>query len=214
MFSNILNRLKRAASPDSREDSRIVVVSGLPRSGTSMMMKMLQAGGLEPLTDNIREADRDNPKGYFEFERVKKLDKGDTDWLAEANGKVVKVISALLRSLPEGHRYQVVFMRRNMAEILASQKRMLENRGEATDSIEDEEMERVFARHLPTVEKWLENQAHVEVLYIDYNKMLEDPVPELARLCRFLGRDLDVSAMADVVDPALYRNRSEYMAGS
>ncbi len=103
----------------------ITVVSGLPRSGTSMMMKMIEAGGIPPLTDNIRTADKDNPKGYYEFERVKKLDKGDTDWVSDAAGKSIKVISALLKHLPPNYEYRIVFVRRNMPEILASQRKML-----------------------------------------------------------------------------------------
>ena len=111
-------------------EQTITIVSGLPRSGTSMMMKMLEAGGIPPLTDEIRTADTDNPKGYYEFERVKKMDKGDTAWLENAQGKSVKVISALLKHLPSDYRYRVIFMRRDMSEILASQKKMLDHRGE------------------------------------------------------------------------------------
>jgi hypothetical protein len=109
---------------------RIVVVSGLPRSGTSMMMKMLEAGGIPVLTDYEREADEDNPKGYFEFERVKNLKDGDDAWLPQAKGKVVKVIAALLTDLPSSYEYEVIFMRRAMPEILASQRQMLIRRGE------------------------------------------------------------------------------------
>ncbi|NJN53987.1 MAG: sulfotransferase [Anaerolineae bacterium] len=112
-----------------KTDQPVIIVSGLPRSGTSMMMKMLEVGGIPPLTDQIRTADNDNPKGYYEFERVKQLDKGDTAWVADAQGKVVKVISQLLRYLPADQEYRVIFMRRNMDEILASQQKMLINRG-------------------------------------------------------------------------------------
>src|SRR5687768_1736541 len=107
----------------------ITVVSGLPRSGTSMMMKMLEAGGLEPVVDHVRKPDEDNPKGYYEFERVKALE-NDREWLPEAKGKFVKVISMLLRHLPADHRFKVIFMQRNMPEVLASQKKMLVRRGE------------------------------------------------------------------------------------
>ena len=108
----------------------IVIVSGLPRSGTSMMMKMLEAGGIPLLTDSIRQADEDNPKGYYEFERAKKLPDGDTAWLKEARGKAVKIIAALLMELPQGYTYQVLFMHRNIQEVLASQSKMLARRGE------------------------------------------------------------------------------------
>ena len=117
----------------SGKDEFITVVSGLPRSGTSMMMKMLEAGGIPPVTDELRTADEDNPKGYYEFERVKAMDQGDTSWVVGARGKVVKVISALLKHLPPGEQYRVVFVRRNMPEILASQRKMLIHRGEDPD---------------------------------------------------------------------------------
>ena len=120
-----------------KQNEAIIVVSGLPRSGTSMLMKMLDAGGVPPLTDNIRTADEDNPKGYYEFERVKALDKGDTAWVADAHGKSVKVISALLKHLPADQSYRVVYVRRNMDEILASQRKMLVRRGEDPDKIDD-----------------------------------------------------------------------------
>ena len=135
----------------TRDQTLITVVSGLPRSGTSLMMSMLEAGGLPPLTDDIRQADEDNPKGYYEYEHVKKL-KEDAAWLADARGKSVKIISALLMQLPAAYTYKVVFMRRNMREILASQRHMLVRRGEAGDPIGDEEMSALFNRHLQQVE--------------------------------------------------------------
>ena len=108
-------------------DKTIIVVSGLPRSGTSMMMKMLAEGGLPILTDALREADDDNPNGYYEFELVKKLPDGQNKWLADANHKVVKIISALLEHLPTNYRYKIIFMEREPSEILASQQKMLAN---------------------------------------------------------------------------------------
>lgn len=190
----------------SEERRTITVVSGLPRSGTSMMMKMLEAGGIPPLTDEIREADADNPKGYFEFERVKKLDKGDDDWLARAEGKAVKVISALLQHLPPGYDYRVIFMERHMSEILASQRKMLVRRGEA-DEMEDEKMSDLFEKHLQQVKGWLAQQENVSVLYVHYSEALADARSQAERVKRFLGADLDVDKMAGAVDPNLYRNR-------
>lgn len=190
----------------SEERRTITVVSGLPRSGTSMMMKMLEAGGIPPLTDEIREADADNPKGYFEFERVKKLDKGDDDWLTRAEGKAVKVISALLQHLPPGYDYRVIFMERHMSEILASQRKMLVRRGEA-DEMEDEKMSDLFEKHLQQVKGWLAQQENVSVLYVHYSEALADARSQAERVKRFLGADLDVDKMAGAVDPNLYRNR-------
>jgi hypothetical protein len=188
-------------------EGELVVVSGLPRSGTSMMMKMLEAGGLEAVIDGIRTADNDNPQGYYEFERVKQLPKGDHGWLDEAAGKVVKVISALLTSLPPSHTYRVVFMQRRMVEVLASQQKMLANRDEAADKVADEELAAFFTRHLRQTETWLDEQPNVEALFVDYNAMLVDPTGLVPDLNRFLGGGLDEAAMLSVVSPDLYRNR-------
>jgi len=184
----------------------ITIVSGLPRSGTSMTMKMLEAGGIPPLTDQIRSADDDNPKGYFEFERAKKLREGDTAWIPQAEGKVVKIIGALLVHMPPGYEYRVLFMRRNMSEILASQAKMLANRGEE-NKIDDETMAALFTKHLRQVEDWMKAQPDLKYLDIDYNDMLADPIPQVKKINRFLGGGLDEDAMLAVVDPDLYRQR-------
>ena len=172
-----------------------------------MMMKMLEAGGIPPLTDEIREADTDNPKGYYEFERVKKLDEGDTAWLEEAQGKAVKVISALLKYLPQGYTYKVIFMRRKMEEILASQRQMLIRRGEPTDAASDEELMDLFAKHLAQVQSWVDEQPNVDVLYVSYNEVMENPLQQVVRVNHFLGDTLDVDNMVAVVDQVLYRQR-------
>jgi len=185
----------------------VVVVSGLPRSGTSMMMKMLEAGGLPVLIDGIRAANEDNPKGYYEFERVKKLPEGDTEWLDEAVGKVVKIITQLVIHLPDSHAYKVLVMRRSIPEILASQAKMLERRGEAGGDVSDAQMTELFERHLKQVYAWMEQQPNVEYMDVSYNEALADPIPTIERLQAFLGGDLDTAAMAAVVDPGLYRNR-------
>lgn len=202
------NPFKSLFKPQS-EAKDVIVVSGLPRSGTSMLMKMLEAGGIPPLTDNIRTADSDNPKGYYEFERVKALDKGDTAWLADTQGKVVKVISALLKYLPPEYKYRVVYIRRNMPEILASQRKMLVRRGEDPDKVDDAQMTELFNKHVAQVEAWLAGQPNISVLYMHYSDMLQDPQTEAVRLNEFLGGDLDIEAMVSVVDPRLYRNRQD-----
>lgn len=184
----------------------ITIVSGLPRSGTSMMMAMLEAGGLPPLVDHVRAADEDNPKGYYEFERVKQIEH-DQAWLGQARGKAVKMVSALLRHLPPRYTYKILFMHRTITEILASQKRMLVRRGEPTDRVNDERMAKLFHKHLEQMETWLEAQPHVDVLHVDYNQVIEDPRSHARQIDRFLGGGLDVEAMAGVVDPALYRQR-------
>src|ERR1044072_2561799 len=149
----------------------VIIVSGLPRSGTSMMMSMLVAGGIPAMTDSIRTADEDNPKGYFELEKVKELAK-DNRWLADAGGRAVKIISALLKHLPTDYRYKVIFMRREMREVLASQRQMLMRRGEPTDKVSDERMAEMFRKHLAEVESWLAKQPNIEVIYTNYNQML------------------------------------------
>lgn len=186
----------------------ITIVSGLPRSGTSMLMKMLEAGGIELLTDNIRTADEDNPKGYYEFERVKQL-KQDSDWLEDAGERAVKIISALLKHLPQDHAYayKVIFVRRKLEEVLASQKQMLIRRGEPTDTISDEKMAELFRKHLSQVETWIDEQPNVEVLYVSYNEVLEHPQEQAQRINQFLGSTLDVERMASVVDKSLHRQR-------
>jgi hypothetical protein len=185
----------------------VTVVSGLPRSGTSMMMKMLEAGGLPPLTDNIRTADEDNPKGYYEFERVKQLPKGDVAWLPDAQGKVVKVIAALLPYLPGGYEYRVIFMQRAMSEVLASQRQMLIRRGEDPDKIPDDVIAKLFEKHLKQVNEWVSQQPNVERLDVNYNEMLKNPQPFIEQINAFLGNHLDAVKMATVVDPALHRQR-------
>ena len=174
-----------------------------------MMMKMLEAGGIPPLTDGERTADKDNPKGYYEFERVKKLDKGDVAWLPDAEGKVVKVISALLKYLPADYNYKVVFQRRHMDEILASQRKMLVNRGEDSDKMDDAKMAELFEKHIQQTEKWLAEQPNIETLYLHYSDIVADPEANAIKLNAFLGGELDVEGMATAVDPDLYRNRQK-----
>jgi hypothetical protein len=185
----------------------VTIVSGLPRSGTSLMMSMLEAGGMDLLVDGVRTPDEDNPKGYYEFERVKRID-DDQDWLEEARGRVVKMISELLRRLPPTHTYKVIFMQREMEEILASQRQMLTRRGEPTDRVRDEDMARMYRHHLGQVQAWIAEQPNVEALYVSYNDLLSDPSPHLERINRFLGGALNVEAMTGVIDSSLYRQRT------
>ena len=196
---------KSLRKPKSQEF--ITVVSGLPRSGTSMMMKMLEAGGLPPLTDNLRTADEDNPKGYFEFERVKKMPDGDISWVEDAQGKAVKVISALLEHLPPAYSYRVLFMQRKIDEILASQKQMLVRSGKPTDQVSDEQLAEMYGKHLAKVKAWLDEQTNFSVNYLDYNAMLADPTKYARQVNQFLDISLNPQEMAGVVDPNLYRQR-------
>ena len=187
----------------------ITIVSGLPRSGTSMMMRMLETGGLPVMTDHIRTPDESNPRGYYELEQVKKLKEGNAEWVSEGKGKVVKIISALLEFLPPNHQYRVVFMQRNMDEILASQREMLLRRGEPADQVSDEHIAGLYQQHLTRITDWLAGQPNIKVLYLHYNKILEDPRTPISRLCDFLQPfALDQSRMLGVVESSLYRQRA------
>jgi hypothetical protein len=185
----------------------IVVVSGLPRSGTSMMMQMLSAGGIETLTDDLRTADESNPQGYYELERVRTLEEHeDFFWLKDARGKAVKIIAFLLRYLPEDFNYKVVFMHRDLDEVLASQAKMLALRGEPSET-DDARMRELFQSHLATTKRLLTGRARFEVLDISYHEVLENAAEHAERVNRFAGGQLDVERMAAVVDPQLHRSR-------
>lgn len=187
----------------------VVVVSGLPRSGTSMMMQMLEAGGLDLLTDGVRTADASNPLGYYELEPVKKLeDTTDPAWLSHARGRAVKVIAFLLPHLPQTFNYKVVFMQRKLGEILESQSRMLDRLGEGAGDADDERMKHFFLDHLARTKSFLAYRSCFETLHVHYHDVLSDPRGEAERVNGFLRTRLDTDAMARVVDPSLYRSRA------
>jgi len=171
-----------------------------------MMMAMLEAGGIPLVVDHIRTADDDNPKGYYEFERVKKV-KEDKGWLDDAKGKAVKAISQLLLELPDTHSYRILFMRRKMEEILASQAKMLERRGQTDRGISDDEMGAMLAAHVKQVLGYLDRKPNMQWMEVNYNAMLASPREHIAQVHAFLGGDLDVEAMSRVVDKSLYRQR-------
>jgi hypothetical protein len=188
----------------------IVVVSGLPRSGTSMAMRMLDVGGLPVMTDGIRHADVSNPNGYYELERVKTLEgHGDARWLADARGKAVKIISFLLTWLPETYDYRVVFMDRRLDEVLASQDAMLRHRGEAAAIDAARDARALYEEHLRQVDRFLSRRSCFSVLRLDYAQVVTRPGDAAARLADFVKVPLDVARMTAVADPALYRNRRE-----
>lgn len=187
----------------------VVVVSGLPRSGTSMLMKMLVAGGVPVITDEVRTSDEDNPGGYFEHERIKDLEnEQDKSWLRAARGKSIKVISHLLQSLPDDNYYRVILMRRDLDEILASQNLMLERR-EEDNPIEDQKAKDLYSKHLITTKVHARRKPNFELLEMHYRKVLDDPMTSAREISDYLGGRLDVQAMAEVVNPELYRNRKD-----
>jgi hypothetical protein len=184
----------------------ITIVSGLPRSGTSLMMQMLVAGGMPPLSDGERVADTDNPRGYLEWERIKTLP-NDPDCIAEGEGKVVKIISRLLLSLPPGHEYRVIFMQRPLAEVLASQDQMMRRRGTYKPGGNPAVMAAAFEKHLREVYAWMEGKPHVRNLRLLYGDVLNRPKEISQQIVDFIGIPLILDAMCRQVDSSLYRNR-------
>ena len=188
-------------------ENAITIVSGLPRSGTSMMMQMLEAGGMKILTDGRREADENNPRGYFEFEKAKKL-RSDRSWLDEARGKTVKIVAQLLLFLPPGFDYRILFMERDMNEVVASQETMLADQEKQGGTLSKEKLADVFQQQLNQVKKMLASRPNISTLYVDHGDCLRDPATTASRVNTFLGGDLDAPAMGGIVEPGLYRHRA------
>ncbi len=184
----------------------ITVVSGLPRSGTSLVMQMLQAGGHPILCDECRPPDADNPRGYLEYTKVRTLER-DATWLAEAEGRAVKVVSPLLPSLPTGFDYRVIFVRRDLREVIRSQELMLQRRNQPTGP-DSAAMTRHFERHLKSIDDWLVSQPDMQVLNCQHATLIGDPASAARTIAQFLQRTLDVNQMAEIVDPNLYRQQA------
>ena len=171
------------------------------------MMKMLSEGGLSVITDGLRNADDDNPNGYFELEAVKDLPKGNTAWLENAGGRAVKVVSYLLEFLPPKHSYKIIFLQRELSEVLISQQKMMANRKEG-NPISDEQMRQEFQTHLAAVKAWLARQPNMEVLYLNFNFLMDNPEAFCSRVNEFIGIPLKIDRMVSIPDKALYRNRA------
>jgi len=186
----------------------VTIVSGLPRSGTSMMMEMLDKGGLEVLTDQVRKADEDNPKGYYEYERVKQLP-DSTEWLDEAKGKAVKVLGELIKHLPGDYYYKIVFMERNLDEIIESQAKMLKRKGEDPEDISKDELRETFKNYRKILKKQISSSPNMEVIYVNYNDIMSHPEPVIESISAFFDGELDTKKMLSVIDEELYRNRKE-----
>jgi len=191
-----------------RYGGEIIVVSGLPRSGTSMLMKMLDAGGVPVFTDELRTSDVDNPGGYFEHERIKDLEsEQDKSWLRRARGKALKVISHLLKALPDDNYYRVILIRRDLEEIIRSQNIMLEHRSEPNPVADRKAME-LYGNHLIETKVYARRRPNFDILEVHYRLTLADPLSVSREIDTFLGGGLDVQAMAAVVNHDLYRNRN------
>jgi len=208
-LEEITRRLRGATRRhEERDDAPVVVVSGAPRSGTSLMMQMLEAGGVAPLTDDARPPDAGNPRGYYELEAVKRLP-ADAGWLAEAPGRAVKVIHALAPRLPAGPRYRVLWMERDLDEVARSQRALLETLGRPPeDDLSDARVAEILARQLAEAAAALDARGDVRRLVVAHARLLAEPGPSVARVAAFLGGRLDLAAMAAVVEPALHRVRS------
>ena len=173
-----------------------------------MMMKILAEAGVPIVTDERRVADTDNPNGYFELETVKQMSAGNVSWLADAGGKAVKVISSLLEFLPAQYSYKIIFMDREIPEILVSQRKMLERRNEVSN-VDDAQIAEQFRRHLSFVKPWLARQPNMEVLYISYNSLMSNPEPSCRRVIDFIGFEpRHLERMLSVPNGELYRNRA------
>jgi len=173
-----------------------------------MMMQMLKAGGLAILTDNLRERDENNSEGYLEFERVKKLKDGDYGWLNEAKGKAVKIISSLLEFLPGSNEYKIIFMNRDMDEILASQEQMLQRLGKPHQGSNNDRLGSIYQKHLNQISSWLRNQNNMEIIYINFNQTIDNPELTSKNVADFLGTTLDISNMVQAVYRDLYHHRN------
>jgi hypothetical protein len=204
----MLESLKRSLFGHKAQGKPIVIVSGLPRSGTSMLMRMLDAGGMPIMTDELREADVDNPNGYFEHERVKDLEKEtDKSYVREGRGKVLKVISFLIKDLPDDNDYRVIFMRRDLSEVLASQNKMIDRLGTEDTSAQDEAMKEAYRNDIVRVRLLCKKRPNFELIEAHYKTTVEDPAATAAKVNSFVGGHLDEAAMREAVDASLYRNR-------
>lgn len=187
-------------------EQSVIIVSGLPRSGTSMMMRMLEAGGVPVLVDNLRTADEDNPNGYYEFEPVKEV-REDASWLRDAQGRAVKMVYRLLYDLPAHGSYRVIFMTRKLDEVIASQNTMLQRNGKGSDDLSGEQLADIYRKQLLEARTWLDGRPNFEVQYVDYGDALNDTQRVADELNQFLHGGLNTNAMLEVPNPSLYRQR-------
>jgi len=208
----VLDGLKKRFRKD--RGAPIVVVSGLPRSGTSMMMRMLEAGGVPILSDGERSADVDNPKGYFELERIKNLEsETDKSYLRAGRGKAVKAISFLIKDLPDENDYRVIFMRRDLDEVLTSQEKMVARLDQGDTAAAREAMKEAYRNDIVRTRLLCRNRPNFELIEVQYGAAIEDPAAAAREVNAFLGGGLDESAMRAAVDASLYRNRSDGRSG-
>lgn len=184
----------------------IVVVSGIPRSGTSLMMNMLGRAGLPLLTDETRGADESNPEGYFELAAVRKTQE-DNAWVSRAQGHAVKVIHRILPALPEVYRYRVILMHRPVAEVVQSQDRMLARLGADPSQLPEGRIEAIFKEQHEQTRALLEQEAHFDWIEVEYPELVEAPVRGAEQVIRFLELSAEPADVATAIDARLYRER-------
>lgn len=215
-----MTRQAQPVHPPPQTNPFITIVSGLPRSGTSMMMRLLEAGGIPVLVDGVRQANEDNPNGYYEFEAVKRV-KQDASWVPAARGMAVKMVYALLYDLPPGEQYRIVFMKRRLEEVVRSQEVMLHRLGTPDEPLPTDQLLAAFERAVREIEAWMARQPYVRHLTVDYNQAVSDPRRTVERVSEFLSdgyndagrRPLDGEAMIAAIDPSLYRQRCDLGGG-
>ena len=210
VYAENLNMPERAAFHQEKlpdQSKEIIVVSGLPRSGTSMMMRMLKSAGIPILVDEKREADDNNPHGYFEYEPVKNL-ANDATWVPKAEGKTVKIIAQLLPYLPSKHRYKIIFMNREISEVLISQQLMLGRTREQAIRNYPFKLAQTYYDQLDRVRQWADAQPNLDILEVSYADAHNHPVETAKKVIAFLDRELDAEQMAKAVDKSLYRNQT------
>ena len=203
-IENIEERIAQIDKSDYKyRKDQIVIVSGLPRSGTSLMMQMINKGGIEALTDDKRQADISNPKGYYEYEPVMALHK-DNSWLHKAQNKSLKVVAPLLKFLGPKYRYKVIFMNRDLGEVVKSQQKMI---GKNTESL-PVKLFQSYTKHLNQVEVWKEKTPNVELIYLDYKEVLTQTDQAIDKVAKFIGVEMNKEAMKRCIDTSLYRNKA------
>ena len=199
-------RLPPPFAPGVERSKLITIVSGLPRSGTSMMMQLLVAAGLPALTDAARLPDQDNPLGYFEYKKATSISQ-DSSWLPEARGKVVKIVAQLLPSLPAGEYYQVILMGRNLSEVVASQRAMLARHNRPGAALDEQELIKTYRIQLERIRRQLARRADIRLLEVDYGELLGQPAAGVGRLATFVGAPFDRDAAAKSIRPDLQRQK-------
>jgi len=179
-------------------NKNIIIVSGLPRSGTSMMMQILQAGGIDLVVDKKRPADLHNPYGYFEFEKVKNLEQ-DNSWITDCHGKAIKILFHLLQFLPEEISYKILFMMRDLDDVINSQNKMLQSYNSNLQN--NDKIRSIFENEIIQTKQWLKNQRNMDGLFVNYDEVIENRVKSILRISDFLDRKLNRQKMISVINP-------------